>query len=95
MSAEPRRPCLEDTLVVFNRLAAVTRSHDDGMGTARKETFDNFNSNRTFSNTGDKSILVFESHAGCCDLVENVEIDTNEVARVFILKSRRFALEMK
>ena len=85
---------LENALVIFDRFAAVARGGDDDMGATREETFDNFNSNRALSNTGEKGILVFEGSAGHRNFVEDIKIDTREVTRIFPCTSR-LALEMK
>ena len=85
---------LENALVIFDRFTATVRGGDDDMGATREETFDNFNSDRALSNTGEKGILVFEGGAGCRNFVEGIEIDTCEVAGIFPCASG-LALEMK
>ena len=62
--------------------------------TTRKETFEDFNTDRAFSNAGRKGILVFEGCSRCWDLAEEVKIDTGEVAGV-LPGTSRLALEMK
>ena len=88
------RDSLEDALVISNCLMTVTRRGDNNVGTTRKETFKDFNSNRAFSNASEKGILVLEDCSRCCDLAEEVKIDTGEVAGILPGTSRR-ALEMK
>jgi hypothetical protein len=86
--------CLEDALVVFNCLTTVTRRGDNDVGTTRKETFEDLNANRAFSNAGEKGILVLESCSRCCGLAEEVKIDTGEVAGI-LPGTSGLALEMK
>lgn len=79
---------LEDALVVLNCLATVTRGRNEDMGATGEESLDDCDSNQTFNNTSEKGILVFEGGAQHRDLVENVEIDGGEIARVFPSPSR-------
>jgi hypothetical protein len=78
---------LEDALIVFDRLAAVARSRDDDVSTARQETLDDLNTDGAFANTSQQSILVLKRGTRGGDFVENVEINTSQIAAVFPVRA--------
>jgi len=60
---------LEDRLVVFNRLPAVARGGNDDVGTSGEETLDNFDTDRTFTDTSKECVLVLEGSTRGGDFV--------------------------
>ena len=71
---------LEDRLIVFDSLMVVTRSNDNDASTTGEKSLDDFNSDRALTDTGAQSILAFKSCSRCSNFMENVKVDTSEVA---------------
>ena len=63
------------------------------MGTSRKETLDNFDTDRAFSDTSKECVLVLEGRTGGGDFVENVEVDTGQIAAILPVRAN-LALQM-
>jgi len=71
---------LEDRLIVFDSLMVVTRSNDNDASTTGEKSLDDFNSDRALTDTSAQSILAFKSCSRCSNFMENVKVDTSEVA---------------
>jgi len=71
---------LEDSLIIFDSLAVVTGSSDKDVSTTGEQSLDDLNPDRALADTGAQSILAFKSCPRCSIFMENVKVDTSEVA---------------
>lgn len=65
---------MEDALVVVDSSAAVSRRGDDTCSTAREKTFENLDTDRAFTDTGEKGSLLGKGDTRRGNLCENVEV---------------------
>lgn len=63
-----------DCLVVLNGGAAVTGCGNDNTCTTGNQALDNLDTDRSFTDTSEKSVLILECSARGSDFSEDVEI---------------------
>ena len=65
-----------------SRRPRVTRSGDNDSSSSSEETLDDLDTDRTFTDTSHESVLAFEGDSGSSNLLEDVEVERSELARV-------------
>jgi hypothetical protein len=64
------------------RRARVAGGGNDNTSTTGEKTLDDLDTDGTLANTGHEGVLVLESDTGSRDLLEDVEVERGELARV-------------
>jgi len=75
---------LEDRLVVFNSLTAITpiRSRDNDVSTTGQKALNDLDNNGTLANSSEKCILVLEGCSRSGNFMKDIEVNTGKIAAI-------------